>query len=78
MTKTLVQQERATSSRRLESDAAMCRSSTTTNTQDDGYHGTRPDNESRTRSTEVRRREARNRADAIRIYSDDRPHGKGL
>jgi hypothetical protein len=77
MTKALVQQEKATSSRRLESDAAMCRSSTATKTRGDGYHGARPDNESHTGSTEVQRREARNKADAIPISSDDRPHGKG-
>jgi hypothetical protein len=53
MTKALVQQEKATSSRRLESDAAMCRSSTATKNRGDGYHGAYPDNESRTGSTEV-------------------------
>jgi hypothetical protein len=77
MTKALVQQEKATSSRRLESDATMCRSSTATKTRGDGYHGARPDNESRTRSIEVQRREAYNRANAIPISSNDRPHGKG-
>jgi hypothetical protein len=77
MTKALVQQEKATSSRRLESDATMCRSSTATKTQGDGYHGARPDNESHTGSTEVQRREAHNRADTIPISSDDRPHDKG-
>jgi hypothetical protein len=73
MTKALVQQEKATSLRRLESDDAMCRSSTATKNRGDGYHGARPDNESRTGSTEVRRREARNNADAIPISSDDMP-----
>jgi hypothetical protein len=77
MTKVLVQQEKATSSRKLESDAALCRSSTASKAWDNGYHGARPDNECHTGSTEVRRREARNKADAIPISSDDRPHGKG-
>jgi hypothetical protein len=77
MTKALVQQEKAMSSRRLKSDAAMCRSSTATKNRGDDYHGAWPDNESRTGSTKVRRREARNKADAIPISSDDRPHGKG-
>jgi hypothetical protein len=77
MTKALVQQEKATSSRRLESDAALCRSSTASKAQGTGNYGTRPDNESHTGSSEIRRREARNRADAIPISSDDKPHGKG-
>jgi hypothetical protein len=77
MTKALVQQEKATSSRRLESDPALCRSSTASKAQGTGYSGTRPDNESHTGSSEVLRREARNRADDIPISSDDKPHGKG-
>jgi hypothetical protein len=77
MTKALVQQEKATSSRRLESDPALCRSSTASKAQGNGNYGTRPDNESHTRSLEAPRREARNRADAIPISSDDKPHGKG-
>jgi hypothetical protein len=64
MTKALVQEEKATSSRKLESDVALCRSSTASKAR--GYaeknnHGARPDNESHTGSTEVRRREAHNR-----------------
>jgi cell division septum initiation protein DivIVA len=77
MTKALVQQEKATSSQKLKSDAALCRSSTTSKAQGNDIHGARPDNESHTGSSEARRREARNRADAIPISSDDRPHGKG-
>jgi hypothetical protein len=77
MTKALVQQEKATSSRRLESDPALCRSSTASKAQGAGNYGMCPDNESHTGSSEVRRREARNRADAIPISSDDKPHGKG-
>jgi hypothetical protein len=77
MTKALVQQEKATSSRRLESDPALCRSSTASKAWGNGNHGTHPDNESHTGSSEARRREARNRVDAIPISSDDRPHGKG-
>jgi hypothetical protein len=77
MTKALVQHEKATSSRRLESDPALCRSSTASKARGNGNHGTRLDNESHTESSEARRREARNRADAIPISSDDRPHGKG-
>jgi hypothetical protein len=77
MTKALVQQEKATSSRRLESDPALCRSSTASKARGNGNYGTRPDNESHTGSSEIRRREARNRADAIPISSDDKPHGKG-
>jgi hypothetical protein len=77
MTKALVQQEKATSSRKLESDVALCRSSTASKARGNGNHGARPDNESHTRSSEARRREARNRAHAIPISSDDRPHGKG-
>jgi hypothetical protein len=77
MTKALVQQEKATFSRRLKSDPALCRSSTASKARGNGNHGTRPDNKSHTGSSEVRRREARNRADAISISSDDKPHGKG-
>jgi hypothetical protein len=77
MTKALVQQEKATSSRKLESDAALCRSSTASKARGNGNHGARPDNESHTGSSEARRREACNRANAIPISSDDRPHGKG-
>jgi hypothetical protein len=77
MTKALVQQEKATSSRRLESDPALCRSSTASKARGNGNYGTRLDNKSHTGSSKVRRREARNRADAIPISSDDRPHGKG-
>jgi hypothetical protein len=77
MAKALVQQEKATSSRRLESDPALCRSSIASKARGNGNHGARPDNESHTGSSKARRREARNRADAIPISSDDRPHGKG-
>jgi hypothetical protein len=77
MTKALVQQEKATSSRWLKSDPALCRSSTASKARGNGNYGTRPDNVSHTGSLEVRRREARNRADAIPISSDDKPHGKG-
>jgi hypothetical protein len=77
MTKALVQQEKATSSRRLESDPALCRSSTASKARGAGNYGTRPDNESHTRSSEIRRRDARNRANAIPISSDDKPNGKG-
>jgi hypothetical protein len=77
MTKALVQQEKATSSRRLESDPALCRSSTASKARGNGNYGTCPDNESHTGSSEIQRREARNRADAIPISSDDKPHGKG-
>jgi hypothetical protein len=77
MTKALVQHEKATSSRRLESDPALCRSSTASKAWGAGNYGMRPDNESHTGSLEVQRREARNRADAIPISSDDKPHGKG-
>jgi hypothetical protein len=81
MTKALVQQEKATSSRKLESDAesdaVLCQSSTTSKARGNGNHGARPDNESYTGSSEARRREARKRADTIPISSDDRPHGKG-
>jgi hypothetical protein len=77
MTKALVQQEKATSSRRLESDPALCQSSTASKARGDGNHGGRPDNESHTGSSEAQRREARNRANAIPISSDDIPHGKG-
>jgi hypothetical protein len=77
MTKALVQQEKATSSQRLESDPTLCRSSTTSKAREAGNYGTRPDNESHTGSSEIRRREARNRANAIPISSDDKPNGKG-
>jgi hypothetical protein len=77
MTKALVQQEKATSSRRLESDPVLCRSSTASKARGNGNYCTRPDNESHTGSSEARRREARNRADAIPISSDDKPYGKG-
>jgi cell division septum initiation protein DivIVA len=53
MTKALVQQEKATTSRRLESDAALCRSSTASKAQANGNHGACPDNESHTGSIEV-------------------------
>jgi hypothetical protein len=77
MTKALVQQEKATSSRRLESDPALCRSSTASKARGAGNYGTRPDYESHTGSSEIRRREARNWADAIPISSNDKPNGKG-
>jgi hypothetical protein len=77
MTKALVQQEKATSSRRLESDPVLCRSSTASKARGAGNYGTRPDNESHTGSSEIRRREARNRANAIPISSNDKPNGKG-
>jgi hypothetical protein len=77
MTKALVQQEKAMSSQRLESNPALCRSSTASKDRGNGNYGTRPDNESHIGSSEVRRREARNREDAIPISSDDKPHGKG-
>jgi hypothetical protein len=77
MTKVLVHQEKATSSQKLESNAALCQSSTASKAPGNGYHGAHPDNESHTGSIEVRRREARNKADALPISSDDRPHGKG-
>jgi hypothetical protein len=77
MTKALVHQEKATSSRRLESDPALCRSSTASKARGASNYGTRPDNEFHTGSSEIRRREARNRANAIPISSDDKPHGKG-
>jgi hypothetical protein len=48
MTKALVQQEKATSSRRLESDPALCWSSTASKAPGAVNHGTRPDNESHT------------------------------
>jgi hypothetical protein len=53
MTKALVQQEKATSSRRLESDPALCRSSITSKARGNGNYGTRPDNESHTGSSKV-------------------------
>jgi hypothetical protein len=77
MTKALVHQEKATSSQKLKSDAALCRSSTASKARGNGNHGARPDNESHTGSSEGRRREARNRAYAIPISSDDKPHGNG-
>jgi cell division septum initiation protein DivIVA len=77
MTKALVQHEKATSSRKLKSDVALCWSSTASKAWDNGNRGACPDNESHTGSSEARRREACNRADAIPISSDDRPHGKG-
>jgi hypothetical protein len=77
MTKALVQQEKATSSRQLESDPALCRSSTASKAQGAGNYGARPDNESHTGSSEIRRREARNQRHAIPISSDDKPNGKG-
>jgi hypothetical protein len=77
MTKALVQQEKATSSRRLESDPVLCRSSTASKARGAGNYGTCPDNESHTGSSEIRRKEARNRANAIPISSDDKPNGKG-
>jgi hypothetical protein len=77
MTKALVQQEKATSSRRLEYDPTLYRSSTASKAHGNGNYGTCPDNECHTGSSEARRREARNRADAIPISFDDKPHGKG-
>jgi hypothetical protein len=77
MTKALVKQEKTTSSRRLESDPALCRSSTASKARGNENYGTHPDNESHIGSSEARRREARNKADAIPISSDDKPHGKG-
>jgi cell division septum initiation protein DivIVA len=59
MTKPLVQQEKATSSRKLESDAALCRSSTASKARGNSNNGARPDNKSHTGSSEARRREAR-------------------
>jgi hypothetical protein len=53
MTKALVQQEKATSSRQLESDPALCRSSTTSKARGAGNYGTRPDNEFHTGSSEI-------------------------
>jgi hypothetical protein len=53
MTKALVQQEKAMSSRRLESDPALCQSSTASKAQGDGNHRARPDNESHTGSSEA-------------------------
>jgi hypothetical protein len=77
MTKALVQQEKAMSSRWLESDPALCRSSTASKAPGAVNHGTCPDNESHTGSSEIQRREAHNRANAIPISSDDKPNGKG-
>jgi hypothetical protein len=77
MTKALVQQDKATSSRRLESNPALCKSSTASKVQGAGNYGERPDNESHTGSSEIQRREARNQRHAIPISSDDKPHGKG-
>jgi hypothetical protein len=53
MTKALVQQEKATTSRRLESDVALRRSSTASKAQANGNRGACPDNESHTGSIEV-------------------------
>jgi hypothetical protein len=53
MTKALVQQEKATSSRWLESDPTLCRSSTASKARGTGNYGTRPNNESHTGSSEV-------------------------
>jgi hypothetical protein len=53
MTKALVQQEKATSSRRLESDPALCRSSTASKARGNGNYGTHPNNKSHTGSSEV-------------------------
>jgi hypothetical protein len=53
MAKALVQQEKATSSRWLESDPALCRSSTASKARGNGNYGTRPNNESHTRSSEI-------------------------
>jgi hypothetical protein len=78
MTKALVQQEKATSSQRLKSDPALYRSSTASKARGAGNYGTRPDNESHTGSSEIRRREARNWANAIPISFDDKPNGKGV
>jgi hypothetical protein len=55
MTKALVQQEKATLSRRLESDPALCRSSTASKARGTGNYGTRLDNESHTGSSEVQK-----------------------
>jgi hypothetical protein len=77
MTNALVQQEKATLSRRLESNPALCKSSTASKARGTGNYGARPDNESHTGSSEIQRREARNQANAIPISSDDKPHGKG-
>jgi hypothetical protein len=77
MAKALVQQEKATSSQWLESDPTLCRSSTASKAQGAGNYGTRPNNESHTGSSEIQRREACNRADAIPISSDDKPNGNG-
>jgi hypothetical protein len=54
MTKALVQQVKAMSSRRLESDPALCRSSTASKAWGNGNYGTRPDNESHTGSSEAK------------------------
>jgi hypothetical protein len=51
MTKALVQQEKATSSRWLESDPALCRSSTASKARGTGNYGMCPDNESHTGSS---------------------------
>jgi hypothetical protein len=53
MTKALVQQEKATSSRRLESDPALCRSSTASKARGNVNYCTRPDNKSHIGSSEV-------------------------
>jgi hypothetical protein len=56
MTKALVQQEKATSSHKLESGPALCWSSTASKAQGNSNHGARPDNESHTGSLEARTR----------------------
>jgi hypothetical protein len=53
MTKALVQQEKATSSRWLESDLVLSSSSTASKAWGNGNYGTRPDNESHTGSSEI-------------------------
>jgi hypothetical protein len=53
MTKALVQQEKATSSQRLESDPTLCRSSTASKARGAGNYGTRPDNKTHTGSSEI-------------------------
>jgi hypothetical protein len=53
MTKALVQQEKATSSRRLESNPALCRSTTASKAWDTSNYDTCSDNESHTGFSEV-------------------------
>src|SRR3954469_6218362 len=65
--KAVKQQEKATS-KRLESDPALCRSSQCKQPRD----GSPRDVRSRTGSSEQRRRDTRNRKDAIPISSDHR------